>query len=158
MSLIGNRHTEDIDQEILTFSVFSTGLIFKNSKIHKSHKVFFSRFVEIAKKNCRICSKLSTAVSFEWALAKNVVRLCKTKKFNYSFDFDSMMIEKRVQGKFLLCFDKFSKYQKLLVVYLNIYHRDIELIKWYLQGYFTSTGLLFSRSARCLKKKEIGKK
>ena len=50
MSLIGNWHTEDIDQENLTFSVFSTGVRSKSSESHNRHKVLISRFVEIAKK------------------------------------------------------------------------------------------------------------
>ena len=50
MSLIGKWHTEDIDQENLTFSVFSTGVRSKSSKIHRRHKVLISRFAEIAKK------------------------------------------------------------------------------------------------------------
>ena len=51
INLIGNWHTEDIDQENLTFSVFSTGVRSKSRKIHNIHKVLISRFVEIAKKN-----------------------------------------------------------------------------------------------------------
>ena len=50
MSLIGNWHTEDIDQGNLTFSVFSTGVRPKSSNIHNRHKALISRFVEIAKK------------------------------------------------------------------------------------------------------------
>ena len=50
MSLIGNWHTEDIDHENLTFSVFSIGVRSKSSEIHNRHKVFISRFVEVAKK------------------------------------------------------------------------------------------------------------
>ena len=56
--------------------------------------------------------------------------------FDYSFDFNSLMIEKGLERKIRLCFNKLSKYQKLPVVYLNIYHRDIGLSKWYLEGYF----------------------
>ena len=52
MSLKGNWHTEDFDQENLTFSVFTTGVRSKSSKIHNRHKVRFSKFVEIAKKTC----------------------------------------------------------------------------------------------------------
>ena len=51
MSLIENWHNEDIEQENLTFSVFSIGVRSKRSKIRNPHKVLISRFVEIAKKN-----------------------------------------------------------------------------------------------------------
>ena len=47
-----------------------------------------------------------------------------------------MMIEKGLERKIRFCFTKLSKYQKLPVVYLNIYHRDIGVSKWYLEGYF----------------------
>ena len=56
MSLMKNWHTEDIDQKNLIFSVFSTGVRSKRSKIHNHYKVLISKFVEIAKK--RICLSL----------------------------------------------------------------------------------------------------
>ena len=51
--------------------------------------------------------------------------------FDYSFNFASILIEKVVERIIRLCFDKFSNYQKLPVVYLNIYHRNIGLSRWY---------------------------
>ena len=39
MSLIENWHNEDIEQENLTFSVFSIGVRSKRSKIRNPHKV-----------------------------------------------------------------------------------------------------------------------
>ena len=56
--------------------------------------------------------------------------------FDYSLDLASILIEKGVERIIRLCSDKFTKYQKLPVVYLNNYQRDIGLIKWYLKGYF----------------------
>ena len=56
--------------------------------------------------------------------------------FDYSYDFESILIEKGLERKVRLCFNKLSKYRKLPVVYLNIYQRDIGVSKWYLEGYF----------------------
>ena len=57
------------------------------------------------------------------------------------------------------CFDYFSKYQKLPVVYLNIYQRDIGLSKWYQQGYFHFHWLEIQQVREVLEKirEQIGK-
>ena len=72
MSLIGNWHTEDIDQENLTFSVFSTSVRSKSSKIHTHYKVLISRFVEIAKKNMlkvvKSCFFLNEPLQITWCV------------------------------------------------------------------------------------------
>ena len=56
--------------------------------------------------------------------------------FNCSYDFESILIEKGVERKIRLCFNKLLKYRKLPVVYLNIYQRDIGVSKRYVEGYF----------------------
>ena len=70
-----------------------------------------------------------------------------------------MMIEKEMERMIRLCFDKTSKYQKLPVIYLNLYHRDIGLSKWYLQGHFHFHCLENQQVREVLEKvqKEIGK-
>ena len=131
----------DIDQENLTFSVFSTGVRSKSSEIHNRHKVFISRFVEIAKKEYSQSYKqlfyLNELLQITWCAytkqkngrATDLTIATYGNRFNCSISFDSMMIEKGVERMIRICFDKFSKYQKLPVIYLNIYHRDIGLSK-----------------------------
>ena len=74
-------------------------------------------------------------------------------RFDYSFDFDSMMIEKGVERMTRLCFDTFSKYQTFPVIYLNIYHQDKGLSKWYLQGHFNFHCLEIQQVGEVLEKK-----
>ena len=50
MILIRDWHTEDIDSEHLSFSVFSTGTRSKNSCINDRYIVFISRWKKIADK------------------------------------------------------------------------------------------------------------
>ena len=76
-------------------------------------------------------------------------------RFNYSFDFDSLMIEKRLKRMIRLCFYKFSKYQKLPVIYLNICHRDIGLSKRYLQGPFHFNWLEIQQVREVFKKMKL---
>ena len=71
-----------------------------------------------------------------------------------------MMIEKGGGERMIRrCFDKFSKYQKLSVVYLNIYHRDIGLNKSYLQGNFYFLWIKIQQVHEVLEKiqNEVGK-
>ena len=70
-----------------------------------------------------------------------------------------MMIEKGLERKIRLCFNKLSKCQKLPVVYLNIYHRDIGLSMWYLESYFHFQWLEIKQVGEVLAKikNEIGK-
>ena len=79
--------------------------------------------------------------------------------FYYSFDFNSLMIEKGLERKIRLRFNKLSKYQKLPVVYLNKYHQNIVLSKWYLEGYFYFHWLEVKQVGEVLAKteNEIGK-
>ena len=51
--------------------------------------------------------------------------------FDYSYDFESILIEKGLERKIRLCFNTFLKYRKLPVVYLNIHNRHIVFIsRW----------------------------
>ena len=79
--------------------------------------------------------------------------------FDYSYDFESILIEKGLENKIRLCFNKLSKYRKLPVVYLNIYQRDIGVSKWYLEGYFHFHWLEIQQVGEVLEKikNEIGK-
>ena len=79
--------------------------------------------------------------------------------FDYSYDFESILIEKGLERKIWLCFNKLSKYRKLPVVYLNIYQRDIGVSKWYLEGYFHFHWLEIQQVGEVLEKikNEIGK-
>ena len=79
--------------------------------------------------------------------------------FDYSYDFESILIEKGVERKIRLYFNKLSKYRKLPVVYLNIYQRDIGVSKWYLEGYFHFHWLELQQVGEVLEKikNEIGK-
>ena len=80
--------------------------------------------------------KYGEAIDLTFATYENI--------FDYSFDFNSMMIEKGLERKIRLCFNKISKYQKLPVVYLNIYHRVSGIWK----VTFISIGLKLSRSEK----------
>ena len=108
LSLIGNWHTEDIDQENLTFSVFSTGVRSKSSNIHNHHKFLTTRFVEIAKKefaqSCKQLFHLNELLQITWCVyakqknskATELTIATYENRFSYSIGFDSMMIEKGV--------------------------------------------------------------
>ena len=78
MILIGDWHTEDIDSEHLSFSVFSTGTRSKNSCINDRFIVFISRWKKIAdkvqKKNEQSCKE-----QFYLNDLLHAVYLCKTK-------------------------------------------------------------------------------
>ena len=128
MSLIGNWHTEDIDQENSTFSVFSTGVRSKSSNIHNRQKVLISRFVETAKKeyaqSCKQLFYLNELLRITWCVyakqkngrATDLIIVTYENRYHYSFDFEFIMIERGVERMIRLCFDKNSKYQKLPVI------------------------------------------
>ena len=134
MNLMGSWDTSDIDSEHLSFD--------------NRHIVCLSKFKEISnRKNAESCREqfyLDELLQITWCIyakqkygkATNLTFATYENVFDYSFDFNSMMIEKGLERKIRLCFNKLSKYQKLPVFYLNIYHRDIGLSKWYLEGYF----------------------
>ena len=79
--------------------------------------------------------------------------------FDYSYDFESILIEKGLERKIRRRFNKLSKYRKLPVVYLNIYQRDIGVSKWYLEVYFHFHWLENQQVGEVLEKikNEIGK-
>ena len=74
--------------------------------------------------------------------------------FDYSYDFESILIEKGVERKILLCFNKLSKYRELPVVYSNIYQRDLGVIKWYLEGYLHFHWLEIQQVGEVLEKRK----
>ena len=80
--------------------------------------------------------------------------------FDYSFDFTSKRVDKDLERKIRLCFNKLSKYKKLPVVYLIIYHRYLNETKWYLQGHFYFHWLEIQQVGEVLEKikNEIAKK
>ena len=75
--------------------------------------------------------------------------------FEYSFDFTSKWVDKDLEGKIRLCFNKLSKYKKLPVVYLIIYHRYLNETKWYLQGHFYFHWLEIQQVGEVLEKIDI---
>ena len=171
MNLMGSWHTSDIDSEHLSFTVFSTGCQIKNEYIHNRHIVFVSRAKEIANReyaeSCKKQFYLDELLQITWCIyakqkygkATDLTFATYENIFDYSFDFNSMMIEKGLERKIRLCFNKLSKYQKLPVVYLNRYHRDIGLSKCYLEGYFHFHWLEIKQVGEVLAKikNEIGK-
>ena len=80
--------------------------------------------------------------------------------FDYSFDFNSIWVDKDLERKIRLCFNKLSKYKKLPVVYLIIDHRYLSESKWYLQVHFYFHWLEKLQVGEVLKKlnDEIAKK
>ena len=70
-----------------------------------------------------------------------------------SNDFESILIEKGLEIKIPLYFNKLSKYRKLPVSYLNIYQRDIGMSKWYLEGCFQFHWLEIQQVGEVLEKK-----
>ena len=80
--------------------------------------------------------------------------------YDYSFDFNSILIDKDLERKIRLCFSKLSKYKKLPVVDLITYNRYLKESKWYLQGHFYFHCLEVQQVGEVLEKinKEIAKK
>ena len=174
MSLLGNWHTEDIDSERLKFSVFSTSSWSKNMHIHNHLIVFISRWKEVAnhtfkeyEQSCKEQFYLSELLQITWCIfakqkygkATDLSIVTYENIFDYSYNFESILIEKGLERKIRLCFNKLSKYRKLPVVYLNIYQRDIGVSKWYLEGYFHFHWLEIQQVGEVLEKikNEIGK-
>ena len=80
--------------------------------------------------------------------------------FDYSFDFNSLWVDKDLERKIRLCFNKLSKYKKLPVASLIIYHRYLCESKWYFQGHFYFHWLEIQQVGEVLEKinNEIAKK
>ena len=144
MSLLGNWHTENIDSERLKFSVFSTGSWSKNMHIHNRHLVFISWWKEVTnhtfkeyEQSCKEQFYLSELLQITWCIfakqkygkATDLSIVTYENVFDYSYDFESILIGKGLERKIRLCFKKLSKYRKLQVIYLNIYQRDIGVSK-----------------------------
>ena len=119
--------------------------------IHNRHIVFISRWKEVEnyifkeyEQSCKEQFYLSELLQITWCIfakqkpgkAADLSIVTFENVFDYSYDFESILIEKGVERKIRLCFNKLAKYRKLPVVYLNIYQRDIGVSKWYLEGYF----------------------
>ena len=110
MSLLGNWHTEDIDSERLNFSVFSTGSWSKNI-------VFIAQWKEVAnhafkeyEQSCKEQIYLSELLQITWCIfAKQKYRkatdlsiVTYENVYDYSYEFESILIEKGVERKFRL--------------------------------------------------------
>ena len=130
MKLEGTWCTEDIDNEHLQLRVFSTAE--KNSFFKFSNEryvVFLERAKEISKKDYelifkeqfdlnelqQISSCISTKQNYGTVSDWNIADY--ENAFEYSFDFNSIWVEKDLERKISLCFNKQSKYKKLPVVY-----------------------------------------
>ena len=129
--------------------------------------MFISRWKEVAnhtfkeyEQSCEEQIYLSELLQITWCIfakqkygeATDLSIVPYENVFDYSYDFESILIEKGVERKLRLCFNKLSKYRKLPVVYLNIYQRDLGLSKWYLEGYFHSHWLEIQHVGEVLEK------
>ena len=165
-------HTEDINSEHLSFSVFSTGNRSKNSCINDRHIVFISRRKKITDEepkeygqSCKEQSYLNELLQTTWCIfakqkygkATDLSIATYENVFDYLFNFAPIMLEKGVEPMIRLCLNNLSKYQKLSMVYLNIYYRYIGLRKGYLQGYFHFHISYLKFTGEVLKKNENGK-
>ena len=173
MKLEGTGCTEDIANEHLQLRVFSTAE--KNSFFKFSNEryvVFLERAKEISKKEYELIFKeqfyLSELQQISWCIStKQKVWYCERFEFcwlwnvfDYWFHFTSKRVDKDLERKIRLCFNKLSKYKKLPVVYLIIYHRYLNETKWYLQGHFFFHWLEIQQVGEVLEKinNEIAKK
>ena len=173
MKLEGTWCTEDIDNEHLQLRVFSTAE--KNSFFKFSNEryvVFLERAKEISKKEYELIFKeqfyLSELQQISWCIStkqqygtvSDLNFADYENLFDYSFDFTSKRVDKDLERKIRLCFNKLSKYKKLPVVYLIIYDRYLNETKWYLQGHFYFHWLEIQQVGEVLEKinNEIAKK
>ena len=139
MSLLGNWHTEDIDSERLKFCFFNWFLVKKYAHSQSSYSVF-SRWKEVAnhtfkeyEQSCKEQFYSSELLQITWCIfakqkykkATDLSIVTYENVFDYSYDYESILIEKEVERKIRLCFKKLLKYRKLPVVYSNINLRDI---------------------------------
>ena len=145
MKLEGTWCTEDIDNEHLQLRVFSTAE--KNSFFkfcNERYGVFLERATEFSKKEYELILKeqfyLSELQQISWCISTKQkygtvsdLNIADYENvFDYSFDFNSLWVDKDLERKIRLCFNKLSKYKKLPVVYLINYHRYLNESKWYL--------------------------
>ena len=141
--------TEDIDNEHLQLRVFSTAEKNSFSKLSdERYVVFLERAKEISKKEYELIFNdqfyLSELQQISWCIStKQKYGTVSDLNFadyenvyDYSLDFNSIWVDKDLERKIRLCFNKLSKYKKRPVVYLIIYHRYLNESKWYLQVHF----------------------
>ena len=136
--------------------------------IRNRHIVFISRWKEVAnhtfeeyEQSCKEQLYLSELLQITWCFfakqkygkATDLSIVTDEIVFDYSNDFESILIEKGLEIKIPLYFNKLSKYRKLPVSYLNIYQRDIGMSKWYLEGCFQFHWLEIQQVGEVLEKK-----
>ena len=139
--------------------------------IHNRHTVFISRWGEVAnhtfkeyEQSCKEQFYLGELLQITWCIfakqkfgkATDLSNVTYENVIDYSYDFESFLIEKAVERKIRLCFKKLSKYRKLPVFYLNIYQRDIGVRKGYLEGYFHFHWLEIQQVGEVLEKMKLG--
>ena len=125
MKLEGTWCAEDIDNEHLQLRVFSTAE--KNSFFKFSNEryvVFLERAKEISKKEYELIFKeqfyLSDLQQISWCIStkqkygtvSDLNFADYENVFDYSFDFTSKRVDKDLERKIRLCFNKLSKYKK----------------------------------------------
>ena len=132
--------------QLRVFSTAEKNSLFKLS--NERYVVFLKRAKEIAKKEYELIFKeqfyLSELQQISWCIStkqkygtvSDLNFADYENVFDYSFDFNSIWVDKDLERKICLCFNKLSKYKKLPVVYLFIDHRYLNESKWYLQGHF----------------------
>ena len=125
MKLDGTSCTEDIDNEHLQLRVFSTAeknSLFKFS--NEGYVVFLERAKEISKKEYELIFKeqfhLSELQQISWCIStkhkygtvSDLNFADYENVFDYLFDFTSKRVDKDMERKIRLCFNKLSKYKK----------------------------------------------
>ena len=135
--------SEDIDK---VFSTAEKNSFFKFS--NERYVVFLERAKKILKKEYELVFKkkfyLSELQQISWCIStkqkygtvSDLNFADYENVFDYSFDFTSKRVDKDLERKIRLCFNKLSKYKNLPVVCLIVYHRYLNETKWYLQGHF----------------------
>ena len=116
MNLRGNWHKTDIDSEHLSFAEFLTGTGQKKLCLQKLYIIFIIRCREVANiKYAEICKELfhlNERLQKTWCIlakqkygkATNLTLSTCENIFDYSFDFNSMLIEKGVEQTIRLYF------------------------------------------------------
>ena len=112
MSFLGNWHTEDIDSERLKLCFSQLVLGKKNMHIHNRHIVFISRWKEVAnhtikeyEQSGKVQFYLSEFLQITWCIfskqkygkATDLSIVTCENVFDYSYNFESILIEKRVE-------------------------------------------------------------
>ena len=173
VKLKGSWFTEDIDNEHLQlrgFSIAEKNSIFKFC--NERYVVFLERVKEISKKEYELIFKeqfyLCELQQIFWCIStkqkygtvSNLNFADYENVFHYSFDFNSIWVDKDLGRNIRLCFNKLSKNKKIPLVYIIIYHRYLNESKRYLQGHFYFHSLEIQQVEEFLEKinNEISKK